>query len=85
MDIINSIRKSRGYDFQELYDLVPFEELHDYINIYSTQLNILLWSIINNHPKSSDLINMYIDYFSKYYDYDGLRRHTRVLLINKIY
>ena len=85
MDIIETIKNTIGYDFEQLYDLVPFDKLHDYINIYSASLNLylepfnlILWSIFNNHHKTSDLINMYMDYFDKF----GINENN--LLINNV-
>ena len=34
MDIIFNIKNTNKYNFQKLLDKVPFDDLHNYINIY---------------------------------------------------
>jgi hypothetical protein len=61
MDMIEGIESISNYDYSELLNVVDFDELHDYVNIYDKSCtNLLIWLCENyEFVKASNLINKY--------------------------
>jgi hypothetical protein len=58
--LITQIKKEVSYKFHKLLNIVPFDELHDFVNIYcQNNENLLLWMIRKNHKSTLLFIDLY--------------------------
>jgi hypothetical protein len=82
MSLINEIRNTLYYDFSKLLNILDFDDLGEYVNIYDKSECLLLMWMVHTKYEQSKIIE-YVNKYYKLFDYDKLY-HCKNSLIMKL-
>ena len=80
MSLIEEIRETQYYYFKTLLNIVDFDNLDEYVNVYDkTGINLLLW--MYKHGYNESKIIEYVYKYHKLFDYEKRYNNNKSLLM----